>query len=60
VFLDALWELNDVKWKKAMILYLKDNIEFEKSLLCKHVCKNDEMNQFWLHYNSELNNLYLI
>ncbi len=24
-----------------MILYLKDNIEFEKSLLHKHVCKND-------------------
>jgi len=29
-----------------MILYLKDNIESEKSLLYKHVCKNDVMNQF--------------
>jgi len=29
-----------------MILYLKDDTESEKSLLCKHVCKNDVMNQF--------------
>ncbi len=43
-----------------MILYLKDNIESEKSLLCKHVYKNDVMNQFWLCYDSELNDSYLI
>ena len=24
-----------------MILYLKDNTESEKSLLCKHICKNN-------------------
>jgi len=29
-----------------MILYLKDDIKSEKSLLCKHVCKNDVINQF--------------
>ncbi len=29
-----------------MILYLKDNIESEKLLLCKYVCKNDVTNQF--------------
>ncbi len=60
VFLDTLWRLDNVKWKKAMMLYLKDNIESEKSLLCKHVYKNDVMNQFWLHYNLKLNDLYLI
>jgi len=43
-----------------MILYLKDNTESEKSLLCKHICKNNVTDQFQLHYNSELNNLYLI
>jgi len=45
-FLNVLQELDNVKWEKAMILYLKDDIESEKSLLCKHVCKNDVMNQF--------------
>jgi len=60
VFLDVLWRLDDVKWKKAMILYLKDDTESEKPLLCKHVCKNDVMNQFWLHYDLKLNNSYLI
>jgi len=44
VFLGALWELDDVKWKKVMILYLKDDTESEKSLLCKHVCKNNVTN----------------
>ena len=44
VFLDVLWRLDDVKWKKAMILYLKDDTESEKSLLCKYVCKNNVMN----------------
>ncbi len=29
-----------------MILYLKDDTESEKSLLCKYVCKNNVMNQF--------------
>jgi len=29
-----------------MILYLKDNIESEKSLLYKHICKNDVTDQF--------------
>jgi len=29
-----------------MILYLKDDIESEKLLLCKYVCKNDIVNQF--------------
>ncbi len=29
-----------------MILYLKDDTESEKLLLCKHICKNDVMNQF--------------
>ncbi len=43
-----------------MILYLKDDTEPEKSLLHKHVCENNVADQFWLHYNSELNNLYLI
>jgi len=43
-----------------MILYLKDDTESEKSLLCKHVYENNVMNQFQLCYNSELNNLYLI
>ncbi len=43
-----------------MILYLKDDTEPEKSLLCKHVCENDVMNQFWLHYNLKLNDSYLI
>ncbi len=43
-----------------MILYLKDDTESEKSLLYKYICKNDVTNQFQLHYNSELNNLYLI
>jgi len=60
VFLDALWKLDNVKWKKVIILYLKDDIESEKSLLCKYVCKNDVVNQFWLHYNLKLNNSYLI
>ncbi len=60
VFLDALWRLDNVKWKKVMILYLKDDIESEKSLLCKHVCKNNVTDQFWLHYNLELNDSYLI
>jgi len=43
-----------------MILYLKDDTESEKSLLCKYVYENNVMNQFQLCYNSELNNLYLI
>jgi len=46
VFLNALWELDNVKWEKAMILYLKDNIESEKSLLYKYICKNNVTNQF--------------
>jgi len=29
-----------------MILYLKDNTEFEKSLLYKYICKNDVTDQF--------------
>jgi len=29
-----------------MILYLKDDIESEKLLLCKHVYKNDVTDQF--------------
>ncbi len=29
-----------------MILYLKDDTESEKSLLCKHMCKNDVTDQF--------------
>ncbi len=60
VFLDALWRLDNVKWKKAMILYLKDDTESEKSLLCKHVCKNNVADQFWLHYDLKLNDSYLI
>ena len=43
-----------------MILYLKDDTEPEKSLLCKHMCKNNVVNQFQLHYDSELNDSYLI
>ncbi len=43
-----------------MILYLKDNIESEKSLFYKYICKNNVTNQFWLCYNSELNDSYLI
>ncbi len=43
-----------------MILYLKDNTESEKLLLCKYVYKNDVTDQFWLHYDLELDNLYLI
>ncbi len=43
-----------------MILYLKDDTESEKSLLCKHICKNNVTNQFWLCYNSESNDSYLI
>ncbi len=58
MFLDVLWELDDVKWKKAMILYLKDNTELKKSLLCKYVYKNDVMNQFWLCYDLKLNDSY--
>jgi len=44
VFLNALWELDDVKWEKVIILYLEDNTESEKSLLCKYVYKNDVTN----------------
>jgi len=29
-----------------MILYLKDDTESEKSLLHKHVCENNVINQF--------------
>jgi len=57
VFLNALWKLDNVKWKKMMILYLKDDIESKKSLLYKYVYENNVMNQFWLHYDLKLNNL---
>ncbi len=33
-----------MKWKKAIILYLKDDIESEKSLLYKYIYKNDVTN----------------
>jgi len=46
VFLNVLWELNNVKWEKAIILYLKDNTESEKSLFYKYIYKNNVMNQF--------------
>jgi len=46
VFLNVLWRLDNVKWKKVMILYLKDNTESKKSLFYKYVCKNDVINQF--------------
>ncbi len=57
MFLNALWKLDNVKWKKMMILYLKDDIESKKSLLYKYVYENNVMNQFWLHYDLKLNNL---
>ena len=46
MFLGALWELDDVKWEKVMILYLKDDIKLKKSLLYKYVYKNNVINQF--------------
>jgi len=60
VFLGALWELDDVKWEKVMILYLKDDIKLKKSLLYKYVYKNNVINQFsalWFEIEQSVFNL---